>query len=105
MRTKRAAIRRVLGELGSLEGVGRTAVGAAAFGLFAFRIGHERKRVECRRLLQRPRILSEGVGVKAGAKTRQASSSQRVADPDFRGKTRPRARRPERAGTTQRSRD
>jgi hypothetical protein len=35
-----AAIDRILGELGRLEGVGSATVGAAAFGLLAFRIGH-----------------------------------------------------------------
>ena len=34
------AINRILGEFGSDESIGGATVGAAAFGLFAFRIGH-----------------------------------------------------------------
>jgi len=34
------AIDRILGELGCDESVGSATIGAAAFGLFAFRIGH-----------------------------------------------------------------
>jgi len=37
------AIRRILRELRSDKSVSGTAIGAAAFGLFAFRIGHGRK--------------------------------------------------------------
>jgi hypothetical protein len=40
------AIGGVLGKLGSLKGVGGAAVGAAAFGLLAFRICHGRKELE-----------------------------------------------------------
>jgi len=43
VRAEEAAVNRVFGELGSLQGVGGAAVGAAALGLFAFRIGHGRK--------------------------------------------------------------
>jgi hypothetical protein len=37
------AIGRILGELRGLEGIGSATVGAATFGLFAFRISHGRK--------------------------------------------------------------
>src|SRR5688572_12246802 len=47
VRTKRGTIRRIPRELGSLKGIGRAAVGAAAFGLLAFRIGHERGAYLC----------------------------------------------------------
>ena len=47
MRTEGAAVR-ILGELGSDIGIAGSAIGAAALGLFAFRIGHkEGGLVEC----------------------------------------------------------
>src|SRR4051812_33364241 len=73
MRAKRAAIGRILGEFRRLEGVGRAAIGAAAFGLLAFRIGHGGSGFECRRSLKTTCGCRERVGVKSRVETRQAS--------------------------------
>ena len=43
VRAKGAPIRRIFSELWSDKSIGGAAVGAAALGLFAFRIGHGRK--------------------------------------------------------------
>ena len=72
MRPEGAAIGRILGELWSFESIGRTTVGAAAFGLFAFRIGHDGWVFERGRLLAKhPRFYGK-VQVNGGAPVRQA---------------------------------
>jgi undecaprenyl-diphosphatase len=62
MRAESAAIGRILGELGSFESIGSATVGAAAFGLFAFRIGHDDGFLSVGVSCKTPAVLWKGSG-------------------------------------------
>jgi hypothetical protein len=47
MRPDSTPISGIHGQLRRLEGVGSPAIGAAAFGLFAFRVSHVEKQLVC----------------------------------------------------------
>ena len=73
MRAASRTIARIAGELRSFEGVGRAAIGTAAFGLLAFRISHGRKELGVTWPGRSgPCEVCEREGVKATAGQRQA---------------------------------
>ncbi len=77
-----AAICRILGEFRRAEGVGGATVGAAAFGLFAFRIGHGRKWFA---VMAAPRKRSRPSDVKVRGKVRRfRASSDSLGDQEVR---------------------